>query len=341
MMVVIMSTKFFKNSLSIFLAILLTSLSLFGCEMFTDTVVSEVDSDDSSTTNSKDIFDIIFGNESSSDEKGPSNDSENPEISDVSTPPSDTVVSFLACPDNLIHSSIFYDAIQRAAAKNNTKPVYTDLHNATYDFSPIYEFVAEDIKNADISYINQETLIGGTSGKIGGYPCFNSPNDLGETLIDLGFDVVNVAHNHMLDSGNTKYLEHCNNFFESQGVDVLGYYPDQVSTENITVIEKKGIKVAFLAYTYSTNGIKLSSSSKFVIPYFDKALLTKQVKIAKEIADIANKRVVCSPIGMGALDVRVAEIIYRRALENHIGFEFDFNGESYDDVMPERLLPRP
>lgn len=61
----------------------------------------------------------------------------------------------------------------------------------------------------------------------------------------------------------------------------------------------------------------------------------------KEIADIKNKRVVCSPIGMGALDIRVAEIIYRRSLERHVGFEFDFNGESYDDVMPERLLPRP
>lgn len=206
--------------------------------------------------------------------------------SEVSEVPQDTVVSFLACPDNIIHPSVFYDALERAARNDGVKADFSDLHNAKYDFPYIYEHVAEAVKNADISYINQETLIGGTSGRIIGYPCFNSPKPVADTVIDLGFDVVNVAHNHMLDSGDTRYLENCNKVFEEKGVEVIGYYPDEASTENITVIEREGIKVAFLSYTYGTNGIPLPKNSKFVIPYFSEALVKKQVSFAKQVADV-------------------------------------------------------
>ena len=66
----------------------------------------------------------------------------------------------------------------------------------------------------------------------------------------------------------------------------VGYYPDQASTENITVIERNGIKIAFLSYTYSTNGINLPSNSSVVIPYFNKTLVQNQVAAAKQVADV-------------------------------------------------------
>lgn len=275
-----------KNStmfkiISIVLAII-TSISFL---LFCGSFFSENDADTSINANTSETSDSITSKDSVSD-VSISIDSSFDDSKDEEQMPKDTVVSFLACPDNIIHPSVFYDAIERKAVQNNTKPVFNDLHNADYDFSSIYEYVANEISYADIAYINQETLIGGTSGKIIGYPCFNSPNAVADTVIDLGFDVVNVAHNHMLDSGNTKYLENCNSVFENEGLEVIGYYPDNESTENITVIESKGIKVAFLAYTYGTNGIRLPAKSEFIIPYLNEDLVTKQVKIAKEISDI-------------------------------------------------------
>ena len=159
------------------------------------------------------------------------------------------------------------------------------MHNAEYDFYQIYKKVAERIAKADIAYLNQETLTGGTSGKIIGYPCFNSPMAVANTMMDLGFDVINVAHNHMLDSGNTKYLEHCSNTFKELGAEVIGYYPTKDSINSIPVVENNGIKIAFLAYTYDTNGIRISNKSDFEIPYFSESLITQQVAIAKEISD--------------------------------------------------------
>ncbi len=264
------------NFLIYLLITLLIVVSFTGCNLKNDINSSE-------STSSK-------GNEFTSDasiENETSNNNLDAESSDSfnEEPITHSSVSFLACPDNLIHPCIYYDAIERAAKNNNTKPSYKDLHNAKYDFSPIYKNVKDIIANADIAYLNQESLIGGNSGSVHGYPCFNTPNVMGETVIDVGFDIINVAHNHMLDSGNTNFLTHCNDFFESRNVDVLGCYPNDESTNNITIIEKNNIKIAFLTYTYSTNGITLDSNNPFVIPFFDETLIRKQVKLAKENAD--------------------------------------------------------
>ncbi len=272
-----------KKTLALFLALLTIIISLYACQLpWLDESLSE--SSSSSETVSDSSSESSATNESSSESENNSDISA--EISEESTEPQDSVVNFLACPDNIIHPSVFYNAIQVAARNNGTTPSYNDLHNAEYDFSPIYKNVASLIENADIAYINQETLVGGTSGPVHGYPRFNSPIAIGEEVVDLGFDVVNVAHNHMLDSNDTSYLEFCNDYFENKGLEVIGYYPTQDSVENITVIEKEDIRIAFLAYTYSTNGIRPPSGTSFVIPYFEKELVRKQVAAAKLVADV-------------------------------------------------------
>ncbi len=197
----------------------------------------------------------------------------------------DTVVTFFACPDNIIHPSVYIDALETAAEKNGVKPDKSDLHNAEYDFSEIYSDFSEAIKNADIAYLNQETLIAGEDSSVSGYPRFNTPRAVAEYMVELGFDVFNLAHNHMLDTKNINGLKNCSDLFANLGVLPLGYYPDSTSLNSVPVIENQGIKIAFLTYTYGTNGIKLDKDSCAVIPYFDKELLARQVERAKEISD--------------------------------------------------------
>ena len=255
---------------------------------------AEDESKDNNTTNTNGenvsvTSDGESGNVSEEVSKTPSDDTSSEE-----TIPEDKRVHFVACPDNIIHTSLMYDAIDYAAKLNGKEPDSSDLHNAEYDFSYIYTDVKDMIKNADISYLNQETLIGGTYGDIGGWPYFNSPQAVADEDIELGFDVINVAHNHMLDSFEyingkrypcVNYLKHCSEMFMDKGVTVIGYYPDEESTNIIPVIEKNGIKIAFLSYTYGTNNHVLPEDSPFVIPYFSKELVTKQVKLAKQISD--------------------------------------------------------
>ena len=209
--------------------------------------------------------------------------SEEPSIPPI---PEDTVIRFLACPDNLIHPSVYYSAIVSAAEKAGKDPVYSPLASVEYDFSDTYRFVANEIKNADIAYINCETLIGGNENGISGYPQFNSPEAMGDYLVELGFDIFNVAHNHMLDSGNDKYLINCNKFYTDRGGTVIGYYKDKAAIDDIVVYEYNGVRIAWLAYTYDTNGIALKSSASTYIPYFDEALIRRQYAAARAKADL-------------------------------------------------------
>ena len=213
----------------------------------------------------------------------PSSDTSDGETSE--TTPGETRIRFLACPDNIIHPSVYYDAIRKAALADGSTPVYTSLATGKYDFADLYEYVADTIRDADLSYINVETLIGGNENRISGYPTFNTPEQAGEQLIALGFDIYNLAHNHMLDSYSDEYLINCNRFFESRGLTTLGYYKDQADLSNIKIIEREGVKIAFLAYTYSTNGLSLQAGSSTAIPYISESLITKQMALAKEQAE--------------------------------------------------------
>ena len=86
--------------------------------------------------------------------------------------------------DNLMHMPVVNDGL---------------TENGGYDYSRIYSALREDIQNADLAVIGQETVLGGEELGLSGYPLFNSPIEVGETLAKEGFDVVLHASNHIMD----------------------------------------------------------------------------------------------------------------------------------------------
>ena len=82
---------------------------------------------------------------------------------------------------------------------------------------------------------------------------------------------------------------------------------------------------------------KLADEGK-ITPENVTATIGELVNGDKAIVGIAQKKVLCLPIGMGCLDVALAYVAYERAKERHMGIEFDFSGESFAADMPERLL---
>lgn len=182
-------------------------------------------------------------------------------------------ITVSAVGDNLIHPNIYIDAHTRAC--DTAKE---------YDFTPMYADVASMIAEADISFINQETVMAGSEYGYSGYPCFNAPQQLGLDLCDIGFDVVNIANNHMLDMG-TVGLEDTINFWNGQDVTLLGGYLNDDDYSHIRITENDGVKIAWLSYTYGTNGIVKNASSPIVIPYIEDALILDDLEKAREISD--------------------------------------------------------
>ncbi len=179
-------------------------------------------------------------------------------------------VSLVACGDNITYKGNISDAKALAA------------DGREYDFRPIYSEVKEIIESADVAFINQETVI--TGGEPSFYPMFNSPRQVGYDLVEVGYDVVNIANNHMLDKGAdglSKTIE----FWKTQPVLMIGGYENEADYQAPKIIEKNGIKIAFLSYTYGTNGMKLPKGSDLKIPYIEDAKVAEEAKRAEENAD--------------------------------------------------------
>lgn len=183
-------------------------------------------------------------------------------------------VTFVACGDNLIHSTVFADA--KTLAEGMDKE---------YNFLPMYEYVADTIAQADLAFINQETPFGGTSRPYSGYPLFNTPDQMGEDLITLGFDIIGLANNHMLDSTSKGYERTIDFWSEKENVLSIGGYKNKEDFENIRIIEKNGVTIALLAYTYGTNGLSLPKGSELVIPLAEDEVIDRQTKAARKLAD--------------------------------------------------------
>ncbi len=191
----------------------------------------------------------------------------------VSGAPGETRLSFVAVGDNIIHSAIMEDAARHAK------------DGKEYDFTYIYDNVRDEISEADIAFVNQETPLGGKALGYFGYPNFNGPREAGDALVDCGFDIVCIATNHMADLRD-KGLQGTIDYWEGQPVTLVGGYRNKSDYDNIRVHEKDGVKIAMLAYTYGTNGMTLSAGSELVIPLINEEDIRRQVPLAKEAGDI-------------------------------------------------------
>ncbi len=180
----------------------------------------------------------------------------------------ETRVSFVGVGDNLIHDTVYKDA---------------QTAEGSYDFTKMYKKVKKDIKNSDIAFINQETILGGSELGLSGYPTFNSPIEIAKNLEDTGFNLVNLATNHSLDKYEAG-IENALQAFSQTDMVVNGIYTSQEAYDTIPTFEKEGITFSFLAYTYGTNGIE--APNPYNISYFSDEKITRDVEKAKQISDV-------------------------------------------------------
>ena len=148
------------------------------------------------------------------------------------------------------------------------------------------------IEDADLAILNQETIISKSNevrGANGGALLFNSPPEVADAVIDLGFDVFTMANNHLLDFGASG-LEESINFWNEKASEndltVLGAYLNEEDSNNIRVREVNGVKIAFLAYAEHINGFSIPYDSPLrVVMNYETDVIERQIKEAKEIAD--------------------------------------------------------
>lgn len=161
---------------------------------------------------------------------------------------------------------------------------YWDAYNSStkqYDFSYVYDDIKDYTSSADITIGSLETTFAGEDRGYSNYPVFNSPDSLATGLKDIGVDVISLAGNHALDYG---YSGICRTIdvLDNVGISHLGTYKSAEDQNKILIKDVKGVKIAFINYTYGTNGIPVPSDKPYCLNLIDKDLISKQIKQAKE-----------------------------------------------------------
>ena len=161
---------------------------------------------------------------------------------------------------------------------------YNDAYNestVSYDFSYVFQDISLYSKSADICIGNLETTFAGEEVGYSSYPTFNTPDSLAYELKDIGLDVLSTAGNHSLDKGFNG-LSRTIDTLNSADIAHLGTYKTEEDQNKTLIKYIKGIKIAFVNYTYGTNGITIPSDKQFCVNLIDEDLMKKQIEVAKE-----------------------------------------------------------
>ena len=151
--------------------------------------------------------------------------------------------------------------------------------DSSYDYTPCFRFVEDYIKSADLAILNLEVTLAGPPYT--GYPQFSSPRQLAEAAQQAGFDVMTTANNHCLDRGRAG-LERTLRVLDTLGIPHLGTYRDrqQRDREHPLIVERNGVRLALLCYTYGTNGIEVQQPN--VVNFIDTVQMARDLRLARD-----------------------------------------------------------
>lgn len=212
--------------------------------------------------------------------------SETPAVTAAPTPaptptptpvPTPTVIDLCLAGDIVMHTPLNDEALRE---------------DGTYDYAPIFEDVAHYVADADYAQCCLECALTG-DGKWTGYPTFHSPDGIACSLKDVGFDLVNMASNHAMDAWQGGLIRTLD-VLDSAELDHVGAYRTQAERDEssgVLVKDINGVTIAFLDYTYGTNGFPVwdypYALNVYYIDYLD---YFKQINYDMVDADMAYAR---------------------------------------------------
>lgn len=182
----------------------------------------------------------------------------------------ETSATFFAVGDALIHSAIYYSAAS----------------NGGYDFNPIFSEVKSVVEQYDLKYYNQETILGGTALGLSTYPRFNSPQEVGDAFMNMGFNLVSLATNHTLDRGVSGMNSSLEYWGKQEGVIAAGSYESEEARTTPKIMEKNGITYTLLSYSTLTNGLTIPYGKEYLFNLYSEEKVKADVERVRDKVDV-------------------------------------------------------
>jgi len=162
-------------------------------------------------------------------------------------------------------------------AMQHQRQIDNAFRNGEYDYSSYFKYIKNEISNADLAVVNLEGPLGGEPYK--GYPQFSLPDAFAAALKEAGFAVFLTANNHAVDC-YSKGISRTIDMLDSLGVYHTGTFKNDSEREQSypLIVEKKGIRMVFLNYTYDTNNI--TPEAPYIVNIIDTALIKEDISKA-------------------------------------------------------------
>ncbi|MBQ3469323.1 MAG: CapA family protein [Bacilli bacterium] len=180
-------------------------------------------------------------------------------------------LSVIAVGDALIHSTIYMDAKQS---------------DGSYDFKPMLQYIKPIVKDYDLRYYNQETILGGTELGLSNYPMFNSPQEVGDAFMDAKFNLVSLATNHTMDKGEIGVIKSVEYWSKQKKVVWDGQRTSEEEREKTRVYKKNEIKYAFFSYTTWTNGLETPVGKEYLNNVYSEEKAKADIEKVRDEVDI-------------------------------------------------------
>ncbi|HFI0292298.1 TPA: CapA family protein [Streptococcus suis] len=159
--------------------------------------------------------------------------------------------------------------------------------DGSYNFSENFTYVKPWIEQADLAIADFEGTIS-PDYPLAGYQLFNAPASVATAMAEAGYDVVDLAHNHMLDSQLSGLISTVSTF-KQVGIDSIGVFAEgNRSTAPLSIREVNGIKIAILGYAYGFNGMEGNLTQEEYDAYlsdFTKEKMRSEIERAEQEAD--------------------------------------------------------
>lgn len=172
--------------------------------------------------------------------------------------------SILAAGGVIVDSKIYSNAL--IDNKNN------------YDFGYIFEDLNFDKK--EIMIYSQKSIIGGKNLKISGSPSYNSPDEIGDTMVSLGFNNISLANYNAYDKGQTG-VTYSNVYWDSKDVECSG---TNTSEKDLNIIDNDDIEYAFISYTMEK--LNLPSDKQYLVNIYDELEAKNDIDSIKDNVDL-------------------------------------------------------
>lgn len=188
--------------------------------------------------------------------------------------------------DTLITDSILEDA-------------YNKVSNS-YQFSKMFKYVKDYIKDYDLKYYNQETPLSGSQLGYSGIICYNTPSNFAIDMMNIGFNMISLATNHVMDGrlvikGENDYycdrneegvINNINFFKKYDEIYTSGIYLSREDRDKAVIKNKNGIKYTFLNYTYGTNMDGLVNYDSYLVNIYSNEQAKKDIDKVRDRVDV-------------------------------------------------------